>query len=48
MNNLALGWQLMGYGLAGVFTTLLAFILVIKLIIKLFPEKKEEDNTGGK
>lgn len=40
MNDLSLGWQLMGYGLAGVFTTLVAFILVIVLITKLFPDKK--------
>ncbi len=33
----------MGFGLAGVFTTLIAFMLLIKLITKVFPEKKDSD-----
>lgn len=48
MNNLTLGWQLMGYGLAGVFTTLMAFILVIKLVTRLFPVKEEEKKVSGR
>lgn len=36
----------MGYGLAGVFTTLVVFMLIIRLIVRLFPHKKivEEDS----
>lgn len=48
MNDLTLGWQLMGYGLAGVFTTLIAFMLVIKLITKLFPEKADKGNASNR
>lgn len=48
MNDLTLGWQLMGYGLAGVFTTLIVFMLVIKLITKLFPEKEDERSASGR
>jgi len=38
------GIQLMGYGLIGVFSTLILFIVVICLLVKLFPyqEKPEE------
>ncbi len=37
-----LGLELMGYGLAGVFATLFIFILAIKLLVLLFPAKKEK------
>lgn len=42
MNDLTLGWQLMGYGLAGVFTTLIMFMFVIWLLTKIFPEKGDK------
>lgn len=42
MNSFSLGWELMGFGLAGVFTTLIVFMLVIRLIVKIFPEEKGE------
>lgn len=42
MNNLGLGLQLMGYGLAGVFTTLIAFMGLIYLLGKIFPGKKDD------
>jgi predicted membrane protein len=40
-NIFALGFELMGYGLVGVFTTLIAFILMIVGLTKLFPYKDE-------
>jgi|GEM_PF-801174 len=45
-NNLAQGVELMLYGLAGVFTTLILFIGMIYALMKLLPcrENKEEDN----
>ena len=33
------GFQLMGLGLAGVFTVLALFIGMIKLLVKIFPHK---------
>lgn len=42
MNTLALGIELMGYGLLGVFSTLIAFILMILALTKLFPHKDED------
>lgn len=38
----ALGIQLMLYGLAGVFTTLLLFMLSIWLLTKIFPYREEK------
>ncbi|MDP3388249.1 MAG: OadG-related small transporter subunit [Eubacteriales bacterium] len=40
MDNVNLGLQLMGYGLAGVFMVLILFYAVIKLLLKLFPLKE--------
>jgi len=37
-----LGLKLMGYGLLGVFTTLIIFMIVIKLLTAFFPYKPEE------
>lgn len=42
MNDLSLGWILMGYGLVGVFITLGLLMLAIRTIVKFFPENKEE------
>ena len=42
MNDLNLGWELMAYGLAGVFTTLIVFMGSIHLISKLFPDKDDK------
>lgn len=39
MTNIGLAFMLMGYGLAGVFSVLIVFYLVIKLLTTLFPEK---------
>lgn len=36
MENLELGFKLMGYGLAGVFTVLILFYFMIKLLMKVF------------
>ena len=43
MNVMELGVQLMGYGLLGVFTTLISFIIIIKLLTAIFPY-----NSGDK
>lgn len=43
MNDLSLGWTLMGYGLVGVFVTLALLMLAIRTIVKIFPERKESD-----
>lgn len=39
----ALGVELMLYGLAGVFLTLILFILMIYGLTKLFPHKGDEE-----
>lgn len=39
MTEVGLAFMLMGYGLLGVFSVLIIFYLVIKLITKVFPEK---------
>lgn len=46
MNDLSLGWTLMGYGLLGVFITLAVFMLSIKLLVKLFPERENYEESG--
>ena len=44
MNDIfMLGVKLMLYGLAGVFTTLILFILMIVGLTKAFPFKKQEN-----
>lgn len=40
MNEMSLGLQLMGLGLIGVFSVLILFYGTIKLIMKLFANKK--------
>lgn len=39
MSDISLGFQLMGYGLVGVFTVLILFYFTIQLLMKLFPHK---------
>ena len=39
-----LGVELMLYGLAGVFTTLILFILMITGLTKIFPHKEDDSN----
>lgn len=39
MEQIGLAFQLMGYGLAGVFSVLILFYVVIKLLGVMFPEK---------
>jgi tetrahydromethanopterin S-methyltransferase subunit E len=39
MTEMGLALMLMGYGLIGVFTVLIVFYIVIKLLMKVFPEK---------
>ena len=45
MNEIQLGLLLMAYGLVGTFVALALFFLIIKLLGKIFPEKKISDNT---
>lgn len=40
MSDISLGFQLMGYGLVGVFTVLILFYFTIQLLMKLFPSKE--------
>jgi len=39
MTEMGLALMLMGYGLIGVFTVLIVFYIIIKVLMKLFPEK---------
>lgn len=39
------GLQLMLFGLAGVFITLLLFMLSIHLLVKIFPYKEDEESN---
>lgn len=39
MTNITLAFMLMGYGLIGVFSVLIIFYLIVKLLTRLFPEK---------
>ena len=41
MSNIALGLDLMGFGLAGVFTALILFYFSIKILTKLALRKKK-------
>jgi len=42
MDYLQMGFQLMGYGLSGVFIMLALFIITIKLLTKLLPDRKDK------
>ena len=48
MNQIGLGFQVMGYGLTGVFTCLIIFFFTIKALLFLFPDKSEEEKTNSK
>lgn len=37
MSDISLGFQLMEYGLAGVFAVLILFYLMITILMKIFP-----------
>ncbi len=39
MHELELGLELMGYGLVGVFTVLILFYFMIRVLVKVFPYK---------
>lgn len=41
MDLIGKGLELMGIGLAGVFTVLIIFYFMIKLLLKAFPPKEE-------
>ena len=42
MSDIDMGLKLMGYGFAGVFTVLILFYAVVKLLVRVFPYKSEE------
>jgi Na+-transporting methylmalonyl-CoA/oxaloacetate decarboxylase gamma subunit len=43
MSDLAAGFELMGYGLAGVFSALIIFYCVLRVLTVVFKEKPEKD-----
>lgn len=43
MNDISLGLELMGYGLAGVFLVLILFYVMIVLMVKIFPFHPESE-----
>jgi hypothetical protein len=45
MDQIGLGFQVMGYGLVGVFSFLIIFFFTIKALLYLFPEKSEQENA---
>ncbi len=49
MDQIGLGVELMGYGLAGVFSFLIIFFFLIKALLYLFPEKsgQKEDEKNS-
>lgn len=42
MNDINLGIQLMGFGILGTFTVLILFYFIIKILMKVFPYKSDE------
>ncbi|MDO4799163.1 MAG: OadG-related small transporter subunit [Bacillota bacterium] len=46
MNEITLGWMLMGYGLIGVFSVLIIFYLTIRCLVRFFPERTQESNNA--
>lgn len=49
MNDIALGMQLMQYGLSGVFLVLILFYAIIALLMKALPynPKNDENEQSG-
>lgn len=45
MSEISMGFELMGYGLAGVFLVLVLFYGMILLMMKIFPQRSESDET---
>jgi len=44
MNDISLGYQVMVYGLAGVFLVLILFYALIGVLMKLFPYHPEKED----
>jgi Na+-transporting methylmalonyl-CoA/oxaloacetate decarboxylase gamma subunit len=42
MGNVLIGLKLMGFGLAGVFTVLILFYFMIKILMRVFNENEEK------
>jgi hypothetical protein len=47
MDQIGLGFQVMGYGLVGVFSCLIIFFATIKALLYFFPDKPEKDNSDA-
>jgi len=47
VDQLGLGFQVMAYGLAGVFSFLIIFFFSIKALLYLFPDKHEEEKADS-
>ncbi len=45
MDQIGLGFELMGYGLSGVFTFLIIFFFTVKVLLFLFPDKSEKEKA---
>jgi Na+-transporting methylmalonyl-CoA/oxaloacetate decarboxylase gamma subunit len=45
MDQIGIGIEVMGYGLAGVFSFLIIFFFTIKALLFLFPDKSEEEKS---
>ncbi|WP_267134865.1 OadG-related small transporter subunit [Anaeropeptidivorans aminofermentans] len=43
MNTLSQGFQVMSYGLIGVFSVLILFYIMILVLNKVFPYKEDEE-----
>lgn len=43
MSDISLGFQLMGYGFPGVFLVLILFYVMITVMMKIFPYRKQSD-----
>lgn len=43
MIKILMGFELMAYGLAGVFIVLIVFFFMIKLLVWLYPDTSEEN-----
>lgn len=48
MSDMELGWQLMAYGLAGVFSVLILLWGTIRLLLKVFPYRETISDPDDK
>ncbi|NLM10984.1 MAG: hypothetical protein GX213_09500 [Clostridiaceae bacterium] len=45
MSDIALGLELMKYGLLGTFSVIVLFYLMITILMKIFPYRNEENDN---